>query len=161
QRYSPDHPDVIRLERVVTSLEARVASAPPPAVDATAAGGEPAEIPVSPRADNPPYIQIQAQRQASVNQIRALRLKRQELQSSLAVLERHIAHTPGVERDYPLMLRDLDAAQSQYRIKRLKQNEAQTAENLEVERKGERFTLIEPPFPPEEPTSPNRRLILI
>jgi polysaccharide biosynthesis transport protein len=161
QRYSPDHPDVIRLERVVTSLEARVASAPPPAADATAPGGEPTELPVSPRADNPPYIQIQAQRQASVNQIRALRLKREELQSSLAVLERHIAHTPAVERDYTLMLRDLDAAQSQYRIKRLKQNEAQTAENLEVERKGERFTLIEPPFPPEEPTSPNRRLILI
>src|SRR5271165_176292 len=39
--------------------------------------------------------------------------------------------------------------------------EAQTAENLETERKGERFTLIEPPVTPEEPASPNRPLILI
>jgi hypothetical protein len=39
--------------------------------------------------------------------------------------------------------------------------EAETAQHLETERKGERFTLIEPPFTPQEPTSPNRRLVLI
>jgi hypothetical protein len=31
---------------------------------------------------------------------------------------------------------------------------------LETERKGERFTMIEPPLPPEKPVSPNRVLIL-
>jgi len=59
------------------------------------------------------------------------------------------------------MLRDLDSAQIEYRLVRQKQNDAQTAENLETEHKGERFTLIEPPFAPEEPSSPNRPLILI
>ena len=33
-------------------------------------------------------------------------------------------------------------------------------ENLETERKGEKFTLIEPPQPPEKPISPNRKLIV-
>ena len=37
----------------------------------------------------------------------------------------------------------------------------QVSENLETERKGERFTMIEPPLPPEKPVSPNRLLILI
>jgi hypothetical protein len=37
---------------------------------------------------------------------------------------------------------------------------AQAAENLEAEQKGERFTLIEPPLVPEEPSSPNRPLVL-
>jgi uncharacterized protein involved in exopolysaccharide biosynthesis len=162
QRYSPEHPDVVRLERLVASLQSRAESAPPTEVSAATSAKEgPAENSVSPSADNPPYIQIQAQRQASIGQVRALNRKREELQATLTALERHLAHTPAVERDYTLLLRDLDAAQSQYRTKRLKQNEAQTAENLEVERKGERFTLIEPPFPPEEPTSPNRRLLLI
>ena len=36
----------------------------------------------------------------------------------------------------------------------------QVSENLETERKGERFTMIEPPLPPEKPVSPNRKLIL-
>ena len=38
---------------------------------------------------------------------------------------------------------------------------AQIAQNLETNRKGERFTLIEPPLPPEEPVSPNRLAVLI
>src|SRR5262249_23268875 len=83
--------------------------------------------------------QIQAQREASINQGQALRRKRGELQATLSGLERHLANTPGVERDYTVMLRDLESAQSEYRLERLKQNEAQTAENLEVERKGRRF----------------------
>jgi len=168
QRYSADHPDVERLERLVASLQTRVDSAAPAAASTTAsaAGATPTpegppEKAVSSSADNPPYIQIQAQREATVNQIHSLRRKRGELQATLASLETHVARTPAVERDYNVMLRDLEAAQTQYRVERLRQNEAQTAENLEVERKGERFTLIEPPFPPEEPTSPNRRLILI
>jgi len=162
QRYSPDHPDVIRLERLVASLQSRSsASAGAASGPAASSTEQPPDGALKPGADNPPYIQIEAQREASVNQMHSLHRKRDELQASLAELEKHVAHTPQVERDYTAMLRDLDSAQLEYRQERLKTMEAQTAENLENERKGERFTLIEPPFPPEEPTSPNRRLILI
>ncbi|MEW8052522.1 MAG: lipopolysaccharide biosynthesis protein, partial [Candidatus Thiodiazotropha sp.] len=41
-----------------------------------------------------------------------------------------------------------------------KQLEAQLAESLERERKGERFSLIEPPQLPEKPDKPNRIAIL-
>jgi polysaccharide biosynthesis transport protein len=162
QRYSPDHPDVVRLERLVTSLEARVAAepAPPPAASAASADN-PAEKLPDPTADNPAYIQVQAQREAAVNQIDALHKKRDQLEAVLTGLDRHLARTPTVERDYDAMLRDLDSAQIDYRLVRQKQNDAETAENLETERKGERFTLIEPPFAPQEPSSPNRPLILI
>lgn len=162
QRYSPDHPDVVRLERLVASLQNRVptqTSGPPVATPSSEA--ELADRPVSASADNPPYIQIRAQREAAASQIRALHKKRDELQATLVGLEKHLARTPVVERDYTAMLRDLDSAQSEYRQARQKQMQAQTAENLEVERKGERFTLIEPPFTPQEPTSPNRPLIVI
>jgi succinoglycan biosynthesis transport protein ExoP len=159
KRYSPDHPDVVRLQRLVDSLQSRVqsdASAPAAAVGA----GEPGDT-LNPAADNPPFIQIQAQREAAVSQINSLQKKRADLEANLAVLERHLADTPVVERDYTAMLRELDSAQAEYRQVRLKQMDAQTAEDLETERKGERFTLIEPPMAPEEPTSPNRPLILI
>ena len=161
KRYAPDHPDVLRLERLVASLQKRVAAEPlaPPA--ATPASEDDGDKSPSSTADNPPYIQIQAQREAATSQIRSLQKKRDELEGMLTTLERHLAHTPVVERDYNAMLRDLDSAQIEYRMERQKQNDAQTAENLETERKGERFTLIEPPFPPQEPSSPNRPLILI
>ena len=162
QRYSPDHPDVVRLERLVASLQERVPAAPAASPAASAAAPDDlAEKLPSQTADNPPYIQIQAQREAAVTQIKALRKKRDELEGALTGLERRLANTPVVERDYDAMLRDLDSAQIEYRQVRQKQNDAETAENLETERKGERFTLIEPPFTPEQPASPNRPLILI
>ena len=162
QRYSADHPDVVRLERLVASLQSRVPKeATESAVPRPSSAEMPADKPVNASADNPPYIQIQAQREAALSQMHSLHRKRDELERKLAVLEKHLADTPIVERDYNAMLRDLESAQNEYRMERLKQNEAQTAENLETERKGERFTLIEPPFIPEEPSSPNRPLILI
>jgi hypothetical protein len=39
--------------------------------------------------------------------------------------------------------------------------EAEVAQQLEQDRKGERFTLIEPPQYPERPTSPNRLVIVL
>jgi polysaccharide biosynthesis transport protein len=170
EHYAPDHPDVQRLERLVASLQARMqgetdhpATSPTTATTPAATGPEeaPADRPVNFNADNPPYIQLQAQREAAMSQIASLHKKRRELESNLTTLDKHLADTPVVERDYNAMLRDLDSAQAEYRQVRLKQMDAQTAEDLETERKGERFTLIEPPFPPEEPTSPNRPLILI
>src|SRR6516165_8405062 len=91
--YAPDHPDVRRLKREMEGLEAAAAKdvsansesnddrrqleeaqahgAAPAAVSTTASAAgatpsadEPAEKAVSSSADNPPYIQIQAQREA-------------------------------------------------------------------------------------------------
>jgi uncharacterized protein involved in exopolysaccharide biosynthesis len=57
--------------------------------------------------------------------------------------------------------RDLDNTQAKYREIRQKQMEAQLSESLEAGRKGERFSLIEPPLVPEEPASPNRPMIVV
>jgi len=159
QRYSPDHPDVVRLERLVASLKERVGTqAPAPAPERR---GAEEDRPLNATADNPPYIQVQAQREAAASQIRALQKKRNELEGKLTGIERHLGRTPVVERDYTAMLRDLDSAQLEYKQVRMKEMDAQQAENLETERKGERFTLIEPPLVPEEPSRPNRILILL
>ena len=57
-------------------------------------------------------------------------------------------------------MRDSENLRIKYQEVRAKQTEAEVSENLETERKGERFTLIEPPLPPEQPISPKRGLIL-
>lgn len=147
ERYAPDHPDVLRLERLVDGL-----SVPLPALRGDGAGSD------SP--DNPAYIQLQAQHTASVNQRASLETRRADLQSRIAMLEGRMITAPGIERDYMELVRELDGSQVKYREVRQKQMEAELAQSLEVERKGERFTLIEPPVPPEEPASPNRKLIL-
>jgi uncharacterized protein involved in exopolysaccharide biosynthesis len=151
QRYATDHPDVVRLERLVASLKTDPAPRKPVAAPAVA----------SESADNPAYIQLRTQREALSNERQSLQGKRSGLATRMAELERRLESSPGVERDYTALRRDLDSTQIKYREVRQKQMEAQLAQSLELERKGERFSLIEPPLVPEEPASPNRQMIIV
>jgi uncharacterized protein involved in exopolysaccharide biosynthesis len=151
QRYAPDHPDVVRLERQIATLTQAIQDATPAAQVAPAAAAA---------ADNPAYIQIKAQREAATAEVESLETKRTELQAKIAQLEARLAASPAVERDYVTMLRELDSDQLKYREVQQKEEEAQLAQNLEDEQKGERFTLIDPPLAPESPVSPNRWLIV-
>jgi polysaccharide biosynthesis transport protein len=151
EKYSAEHPDVKRLERSVTQLESEYAqavasSAPPPLSDG---------------ADNPAYIQLRAQLEATINNMRALEGKITSLRAQTFSYQRKVSISPRIEQEYREITRDYDNAQVRYRELRAKQMEAELAENLESGRKGERFTMIEPPLPPEEPASPNRLAILI
>jgi uncharacterized protein involved in exopolysaccharide biosynthesis len=152
ERYSPSHPDVVRLERQLQAQRDELAAHASAAVQLQDAA-------VS-DADNPAYIQIRAQREAAATQRRALLGKRAELNRRRRDYEERLAASPAVAREYSELTRDLDAAQIKYREMSQRQMEAQLSATLEQERKGERFTLIEPPLTPEEPSSPNRVLIL-
>jgi succinoglycan biosynthesis transport protein ExoP len=151
EKYSADHPDVIRLQHVVNELEKTAASQP-------ASGERAAE---QAHADNPAYIQVRGQIDALMAQQKSDETKRGELHAKLDEYERRLAAAPGVEKDYRALARDLENAQLKYQQIRAKQSDVQISENLETERKGERFTMIEPPLPPEKPISPNRILILV
>ena len=155
-KYSPEHPDRIRLQREVDSLQEQVAKLPP----APATPGPTSKVgPVD--ADNPAYIQIQAQLAATLNDMDALTQQTAKLRARSEELARNISLSPQVEQQYRELTRDYDNTRLKYQELRSKQSEAKVAQNLEADRKGERFTLIEPPLPPEEPVSPNRTLILI
>lgn len=148
EHYGVEHPDVVRLERLVASIESAMKGSP---LIAAA---------TQPNADNPAYIQVQSQRQASLNERESLQRKRTALNARIADFERRLSSAPEVEREYGAMARELDNAQLKYRETRQKQMEATLAKNLETERKGERFTLIEPPIAPEDPVLPNRAAIV-
>ena len=151
EKYSADHPDVVRLQKTVDTLQS--------AVNEAAASGkkrDPGE-----HADNPAYIQVKGQLDAlSVDRESAIK-RRDELRAKQEDYERRLAQSPDVERHYQELSRDLQSAQLKYQEILAKQTEVQVSENLETERKGERFTLIEPAQRPEKPISPNRALILI
>lgn len=152
EKYAPDHPDVVRLSRLVEELEKSLASAPTPA--------EGARTQERLHADNPAYIQVKGQLDSIGVERESAIKKRDELRAKLEEYESKLAQAPAVERQYRELARDLDTAQLKYQEMRSKQSEVQVSQNLETEHKGERFTMIEPPLPPEKPISPNRMLIL-
>jgi succinoglycan biosynthesis transport protein ExoP len=151
EKYSADHPDVLRLKRTVDSLEKAAA-------EEASVGTKRIE---TNHADNPVYIQVKGQLDAVAVDRASAVAKRDELEAKFRRYEKFRADLPEVERQYRTMARDLESAQFKYQEILSKQTEAQVSQNLETARKGERFTLIEPPQPPEKPISPNRKLILI
>lgn len=151
KRYSADYPDVVRLRRLVKTLEADVAK------DRASGAGRAATA----HADNPAYIQVKGQIDAlDVDRTSEID-KRGALRAKVADYENRIAKSPAVQRGYEEIARRLQTAQLEYQQILEKQTDARISENLETERKGERFTLIDPPQPPERPVSPNRPLLLI
>jgi polysaccharide biosynthesis transport protein len=155
QKYTPDHPDVKHLEGQVASLQAALAAQPEskgPATSEAALGGPP---------DNPAYIQLRAQLSTVLSDLDEVHAQTNELRARIAGYQRDIDAGPELEKEYHQLSTDYDTARIKYQEVRAKEIEAQVGESLEADRKGERFTLIDPPLLPEEPVSPNRWLILI
>jgi len=148
KRYSESHPDVKRLAREVESLQQQLS---------VVEGNSKLTSRATP--DNPAYIQLQARLSATNSDIASLRSQQSVLRAKLGTLEGRITGSPEVEREYKMLTRDYDTAQAKYQEILAKKQEAELASNLESMQRGERFTMIEPPVIPEEPSSPNRLAI--
>lgn len=150
ERYSDEHPDVLKLRDSLGALEVSRAKESAKAVAAR---------PEARQADNPAYLTIKAQLDGADTEIRTLRTKQAALQRKIADYNQRLAETPQIERQYLDISREYENATKRYQEVRAKLMEAQVGQELERDRKGERFSLIEPPELPEKPFSPNRRAI--
>ncbi len=149
KKYSSEHPDVIKLEKQIESLKSIPVSSAPRL--ARAARDNP---------DNPAYISLQSQVNAANAEINSLKNKKIQLRDKITDYEDRLTKSPQVEREYRELTRDLETDTLKYREVKAKQMEASISQQLETERKGERFELIEPAILPEEPVSPNRPAII-
>jgi len=145
QKYSEDHPGVRRLVQTAQRMENELSKAP----TAIALRSTPAP-------DNPVYIQLQTQLRASEVELASQQARAAELRRKHAEYEQRLTQTPQIEREYKTLTRDYEAALEKYRDVSAKQMEAQLSQTLESEKKGQRFTVIEPPALPSSPARPNR-----
>lgn len=145
------HPDVQQARKVIASLEreiVRLAKFP-----------RKREAPDHP--ENPAYIQSQAQFNATVNEIQSLRKTEQRLRKKVKHYSDRLERTPALEPAYLDLTRHRDNTTNKYHEIRFKLLEAKVSQELEAQRKGERFSLIDPPDFPEQPESPNRLVIMV
>lgn len=151
--HSPNHPDVTSLEREIEALDASLAQLPAerPASAQSASG----------LAADSLLITLGTQLQTIELELAARQGHRELLKSKLAAYESRMRAAPEVEREFRALSRDYDNALAKYRDIKAKQMEAEVAQQLEQERKAERFTLIEPPQAPAQPIRPNRQAILL
>lgn len=145
QRYTPDHPDIKRLQRVLQSL-----------VEQSKAASTAAVVP-----DNPEYLRIQAELQTVQANLQAQRSVVARARAQMADYERRMVSSPIVERDYVALERERESLASQLQDLQAKLGAAEVAQSLETEEMGERYTLIREPTWPSKPASPNRLGIIL
>ena len=148
-RFSDSHPQIASTQRQIDALNTRLANE-----NFTVNYGEP-------QADNPAYVFVQTQLNANASEKEALIAKQADLLKRAERSEMLLSRAPQVEKSYQAILRQHDNTNFKYQDLVSKQREAQLAENLEQEQKGERYILIEPPALPLEPASPNRPAIAL
>lgn len=149
KQYSGKHPDVLRLQKQITALQQSMATS-----------NETGSTNTSILPDNPAYITLKAQLESIQAEIGSLAYTRNQLTKKSEELRISLRQAPLVEKEYTDLIQELDNTNLRYREVSAREMEAQISEQLEVERKGERFTLIDPPQEPLEPISPNRGAIL-
>lgn len=157
RRYAGGHPEIARIESEINRTRAELYQASKAAEDA----GEDANLEEPFRSTNPAYVQLQAQLEGLNTEIASLQQKREQFQTQLTNYELRLVQSPQVEKEYRELTRAYENTWAKYGEMKAKQGEAQLAQSLETERRGERFTLIEPPELPEKPIKPNRVAILI
>jgi uncharacterized protein involved in exopolysaccharide biosynthesis len=156
RKYPQGNPEVKRLEGTVAVLEGAVKAGAGGTSDSRKESG-----PGRRKPDNPVYMNLQDEIDTASAQLQSMQAEREATRARLGKFDARLSETPETERQYLELARDLDSSRARFRELREKQMQAQVAEQLERERKAERFTLIEPPIFPEKPFRPNRLLILM
>ncbi|MCS6296450.1 MAG: lipopolysaccharide biosynthesis protein [Nitrospira sp.] len=149
-RLGMEHPDVLQTKRTIAALQQDLARVGAGSVNRN-----------QPRPENPAYINIQAQLNSVVSSLDALKNSRTIVKRRLQDYATRVERTPALEPDYLVLVRDRDTSAQKYQDIRSRLLEAKVSEGLEVQRKGERFSLIDPPGLPESPEKPNRKAIVL
>ena len=150
ERMGKDHPDVVKTRRKIEALEQEVRRL----------RAAPYKNPTQ-RPENPAYINLQAQLNSATSSLGALLRTRTEIKRRHQDYAARLERTPEIEPDYLVLTRDRDTSGQKYQDIRSRLLEAKVSEGLEIQRKGERFSLIDPPSLPEKPDKPNRPAIVL
>ena len=150
ERMVASHPDVLRSQKIVASLERELE---------IATARAPKLFTVKP--ENPAYINIQSQLASTSASLQSMETARIDLRRRMAEYAKRLETTPTVEPEYLDLVRDRENSVHRYQEITSRLMEAQVSGELEMQRKGERFSLINPPELPEKPDRPNRIVVLL
>jgi len=158
-RYTPKHPEVMKTQRAIATLEQELAQKPAAPADkadkaatgdkATAAAKDAAPPALTAdRGLNSAYIQVRSD-------IERLKQQQEFTRRKIGYYQARVEATPQREQDLATLTRDYNMMEANYQSLLKKRIDAKMAENLENTQQGEQFNMIDPPNLPERPYKPN------
>ena len=165
-RYTPDHPDVRKLKKQVEreeAAEAALASAAPPEAAPVEKAPEPQPAPTIKAAAPPPVNHVNPVIQSQINaldiEIAKHKEETQRLSKQVASYQSKLSVIPVREQEITQLVRDYEISKAHYSQLLGQQLSAETATQLEIRQKGEKFEVLDPGQVAERPSRPNRVLI--
>jgi polysaccharide chain length determinant protein (PEP-CTERM system associated) len=150
-RYTPQHPDVLKLKAQIDELKTRMAADP---------DSKPND-PVKAKIHEPAQIQQMRAKLKQADIYIADLVKRQtQLQEQIRIIQGRIQASPMVEQQYKELTRNYETAQKIYNDLLQKQSDSSIAKDLEHEQGSELFLVLDPPSLPESPSFPKVPLFL-
>ncbi len=158
--YTDSHPDVKRLKAQIAALQAKApaAAAKPAAPAAPKAPAAPARKAPEPAAAHFNPV-LRAQLEAVDADIAKQKEEQKRLTAAVAAYRSKVEAIPVREQQIAELQRDYEMSKTHYAQLLDKQLSAETATELEIRQKGEKFTVLDPAVPADRPSSPNRGLI--
>jgi uncharacterized protein involved in exopolysaccharide biosynthesis len=151
-RLKPEHPDVVRAQRIVGELQAK---ADAEVLNAPVGSGGQGPLRLS-ESDQKRLSDMQAERESLERRITASQAEGTRLQAVLAAYRTRVETAPTRESQQVELMRDYDTLQLSYTTLLTKSQESNMAAALERRQIGEQFKVIDPARLPERPISPNR-----
>jgi succinoglycan biosynthesis transport protein ExoP len=146
QRYTPDHPDVKRLQRALAALQAQGSSNGSTLVA---------------NADNPEYRKIATQLVSARSDVSALQAATARARAQLAQYTNTVNPTAALGRQVADLERRRTSLQTQFQEVQEQLKRAQLGQLVESNEHAEHFAMIRAPFAASQPYSPNRLGIIL
>ncbi len=150
-RYTPKHPDVVKLQSQIEELEKHQSESLRPG---SPANDVRASVSASPQAQ-----QLRAKiRQDEIN-IADLTKRQGQIQEQTRELQARVKASPVVEQQLKELTRNYQTASDFYNDLLKKRETSAMATNLEQQQDSEQFNVFDPPRVPEKPSSPNQVML--
>jgi polysaccharide chain length determinant protein (PEP-CTERM system associated) len=149
-RYTPQHPDVVKLQKQIEELEKRQQAVP--AVTARDSGdiSRPAAV-TSPQAQ-----QMRAKIRQDEVTIADLTRRQAQIQDQIRELQGRVQASPVVEQQLKELTRNYQTALDFYNELLKKRQNSAMATHLEHQQESEQFQVLDPPNLPDQPSFPNK-----
>lgn len=148
-RYTPEHPDVVKLKNQIEELKKQMAAGPKTrSLSASAVQASVIE---------PPEIQqLRAKLGQDELNIADLAKRQSQIQDQIGKLQARVQASPVVEQQLKEITRSYQTALDFYNELLKKRNQSAMARDLEHQQESEQFRVLDPPNLPDKPSFPKK-----
>ncbi len=145
-KYTPEHPDVVKLRKQIEDFKHRMVAAPKSDENTTP----------TPKVDSLQVQQLRAKLRQDDLSITDLSRRQTQIQEQITQLQGRLQASPVVEQQLKEITRNYQTAQDFYNDLLKKREQSAMASDLETQQESEQFRVLDPPSLPDKPSFPKK-----